>query len=248
MGGAKFAQDIGDSSSSKKYSSTESSITATLRDDHYDTDGKYIFEDVSRTIDSAVIVGLNSGYDEDIDGNSWLAPTSVEVAGTASAYNTLFCTEYAVNNADTDGGVAGVLYGRYGGDNYAGGNPWVLSTAALAQLLYRGASSILDSGLPSTDALDAWAVALNLGKSASDLPSDPSALATLFAASGDGVLLRLRKHVEADGFHLAEQMDRDTGKQMSASDLTWSYAEVLNAMDKRVEFMTNLSTKKAGRR
>lgn len=245
--GARFAQDMGDSSSSTKYSSVESTIAATLRDDHYDTNGKYIFEDVSRTKDSAVIVGLNSGYDEDIDGNSWLAPTSVEVAGTVSAYNTLFCTEYAVNNADTDGGITGVLYGRYGGDNYAGGNPWVLSTAALAQLLYRGASYILDNGLPSTDALDMWATALNLGKGASDLPSDPSAVATLFAASGDGVLLRLRKHVEADGFHLAEQIDRNTGKQISATDLTWSYAEVLNAMDKRAEFMTKVADKRVSK-
>jgi hypothetical protein len=33
-----------------------------------------------------------------------------------------------------------VLIGRYPGDTYAGGNPWVLSTAALAQLLYRAAT------------------------------------------------------------------------------------------------------------
>jgi hypothetical protein len=44
----------------------------------------------------------------------------------------------------------------------------------------------------------------------------------VFAAQGDGVMLRLRSHVAGDGFHLDEQIDRNTGKQMSAEDLTWS--------------------------
>jgi len=49
--------------------------------------------------------------------------------------------------------------------------------------------------------------------------------------------------VNADGFHLSEQIDRNSGKQMSASDLTWSYAEVLNAMDKRATFMKKVAQK-----
>jgi glucoamylase len=64
------------------------------------------------------------------------APTSYEVAATVSSYNTLFCNEYKINNDDTAAGLPGVLYGRYGDDIYAGGNPWVLSTAALGQLFY----------------------------------------------------------------------------------------------------------------
>jgi hypothetical protein len=31
------------------------------------------------------------------------------------------------------------MYGRYHGDTYGGGNPWILSTGALADLFYRGA-------------------------------------------------------------------------------------------------------------
>ena len=49
----------------------------------------------------------------------------------------------------------------------------------------------------------------------------------------DGVLLRIRHHVEKAEFHLSEQLDRNTGEQLSAKDLTWSYAEVLKAMSKR---------------
>jgi GH15 family glucan-1,4-alpha-glucosidase len=52
-----------------------------------------------------------------------------------------------------------------------------------------------------------------------------------------GVMLRLRGHVEPEGFHLMEQIDRNTGVQSSAKDLTWSYAEVLNAMHFRGAYL-----------
>ena len=95
----------------------------------------------------------------------------------------------------------------------------MLSTAALASLFYRGASYILKNGVPTTQALAVWKTAFN---SASDLPTSATALAQVFAAQGDGVMLRLRQHVKPSGFHLDEQIDRNTGKEMSASDLTWS--------------------------
>jgi len=44
---------------------------------------------------------------------------------------------------------------------------------------------------------------------------------------------RLYHHVSGDDFHLNEQIDRNTGKQLGASDLTWSYAEVLAAVYSR---------------
>jgi len=48
--------------------------------------------------------------------------------------------EYAINQADNKAGLPGVLIGRYPGDSYAGGNPWQLLTAVLAELFYKGAS------------------------------------------------------------------------------------------------------------
>lgn len=62
----------------------------------------------------------------------------------------------------------------------------------------------------------------------------------MFLRAGDGVLLRVRHHVEPDGFHLAEQIDRNTGVQISALNLTWSYAETLSAMDSRSKFVAAL--------
>ena len=105
------------------------------------------------------------------------------------------------------------------GDSYFGGNPWVLSTAALASLFYRGAIEVLTSGVPVSEVLSIWQQAFN---APSALPSDKLSLAKVFAQQGDGVLLRLRAHVTARGFHLDEQIDRNTGAQISAEDLTWS--------------------------
>ena len=89
--------------------------------------------------------------------------------------------------------------GRYQGDTYAGGNPWVLSTAALGSLLYRAAAHVLskeEGGLPSEEARAEWKAALN---SKDDLPSDPAALASIFIAN-----VRTTRIPKSDiiGFHL----------------------------------------------
>lgn len=220
--GAAFARQMGDTVSADTYTKALNAINGTLYSKHFN--GGFVQECGSRTRDSACIVGFNDGYDET---DKLFHPSSAEVAKTVSSYNTMFCNEYSINTKDTSAGLPGVLYGRYQGDNYAGGNPWVLSTAALASLFYRGAASIAAGAVPSTADLALWKKAFN---SASDLPTAAASLAAVFAAQGDGVLLRLRSHVLARNFHLDEQIDRNTGAQISAKDLTWSYAEVLNAM------------------
>jgi len=224
--GAAFALQMGDTASANSWTNTMKTINSTLYSSHFN--GAFVQECGSRTRDSAVIVGFNDGYDS---ADQMFAPTSREVAMTVASYNVMFCNEYSINTKDTSSGLPGVLYGRYQGDTYAGGNPWVLSTAALASLFYRGAATIKSSGVvPTPEVLSLWQTAFN---SESALPTTAPALAAVFAAQGDGVLLRLRSHVTARSFHLDEQIDRNTGVQMSAKDLTWSYAEVLNAMHYR---------------
>lgn len=224
--GAAFATKMGDSVSAGKYMTTMAAINSTLYQSHFN--GGFVQECASRTRDSAVIVGFNDGFDE---SDGMFAPTSKEVAMTVSSYNTMFCNEYAINTADTTGGLPGVMYGRYQGDTYAGGNPWVLSTAALGNLFYRGAVYIVDNGLPDKEALGYWQQAFNTEIDLTAVRST-EALAQMFAAQGDGVLLRLRAHVEAEGFHLDEQIDRNTGVQTSAKDLTWSVSNSPSPMIK----------------
>jgi glucoamylase len=230
--GVQFAKDMGDSASASSYQTTLNAINASLYNNHYN--GAFVQECASRTQDTAVIVGFNDGYDESDD---LFNPVSLEVAKTVASYNTMFCNEYAINTADTSKGLPGVLYGRYSHDTYAGGNPWILSTAALANLFYRAAVYTAQKNtVPSSAVLAVWKSALN---APADLPTSPAALAQVFFNNGDGVMLRLRSHVSAKGFHLDEQIDRNTGAQCSAEDLTWSYAEVLNAMHSRNQFLSS---------
>jgi len=163
-----------------------------------------------------------------IHGSSVVKPSQTVIARTIEEYNKVFCQLYPVNSADTASGIPGILYGRYAADKYGssgpglGGNPWVLLTASVASLLYQNAQS---STSLQAEELDAWSSALNMkafGGSSLD-----------FIAAGDAVLARLHHHVQADDYHLFEQIDRVSGKQYNAGDLTWSYAETLSALLER---------------
>lgn len=52
-------------------------------------------------------------------------------------------------------------------------------------------------------------------------------------AAGDSVMTRLYSHVKNDDGEIDEQIDRETGAQKSAKNLTWSYANILNALHVR---------------
>jgi GH15 family glucan-1,4-alpha-glucosidase len=43
-------------------------------------------------------------------------------------------------------------------------------------------------------------------------------------------MFRLYEHVKAKNGHVDEQISKTTGDQVSAKDLTWSYANIFSAM------------------
>jgi glucoamylase len=69
---------------------------------------------------------------------------------------------------------------------------------------------------------------LNIEKDASPLEAAQAAF-----SAGDAVMNRLYKYVKNDGGHISEQIGRNSGAQTSAKDLTWSYANILSAMQQR---------------
>jgi len=223
--GSEFASSMGDSATADRYQK----LSATLKESsmaHWN--GAFVQEADGRTKDGAVIVAFNDGY---ISSDPVYCPTCDKVASTIKSYINLFCQEYSINQKDYQNGIGGVLFGRYHNDKYAGGNPWILTTAALAQLYYNGATMLLEENtLPTAEALHIWKEIFGIHPT---VTLSTFELAQVFASAGDGVLERIRHHVAGDNFHLDEQLDRNTGAQMSAKDLTWSYAETLMAMTKR---------------
>lgn len=80
---------------------------------------------------------------------------------------------------------------------------------------------------------------MNIDRSSSSIEFAQAAL-----NAGDAVMNRLYKYVKNDGGHIAEQIGRNSGLQTSAKDLTWSYANILSAMQQRQKSVTMLEMKK----
>jgi glucoamylase len=209
--GAKAAQKQGDSGRASTYAQAAQTVEASLSA-HF-SDG-WVFESTNRKLDTAVVEAFNVG---DM-GDGKFAPLSAEVVGTQLELSNSFCGIYDLNQQNAKAGTPGILYGRYPGDIYAGGNPWILLSATVATLFYRQAAAA-QAGAEVPAALEPL-----LGK----ITDGPKQL----LAAGDAIMNMLKKSLN-DGMHMAEQIDRNSGKQISAKDLTWSYVNALKAVKAR---------------
>ncbi|KAG6860218.1 hypothetical protein C0995_014028 [Termitomyces sp. Mi166 len=161
-------------------------------------------------------------------------PCSDKALASLKVYVDSFRAIYTINN-----GMAAhdaVATGRYPEDVYYGGNPWYLTTAAVAEQLY--------------DALIVWKAQksvnvtnISLAFFQQFLPSvkpgiyasSSKTYTTLVNAIGqhaDDFLAVNAEYTPADG-SLSEQYNRDTGVPLSAKHLTWSYASALTAFAAR---------------
>ena len=200
----------------------------------------------SSGLDSAIILGvLHAGFTE-----GEFSPTDDRVLATAQRLEESMQKIYAINQPGRFPGVAPAI-GRYPEDTYSGqpgipnGNPWVLTTAALAELHYRAATEIRAAGLFTLNAVNASFISsategffdplieevmsgrLNSVTLNSSQP-EFQMLITKLVDRGDAFMARIRIHAAADG-SLAEQIDRNSGYMCSARDLTWSYASLITA-------------------
>ena len=215
---SQFFSTHGDSGLAGRCSSVKAEVQASL-DGHWT--GTFLKESTNREKDSAVTHALSS-FDV-------YSLTDNKVTSTIQVLSQTFCNEYAINQAENKAGIPGNLYGRYPGDSYAGGNPWQLLTAVTAKIFYQGATTLAESnGFESIEDRQAWFSLLKLPESASFTQQVEAAI-----KAGDSIMYRLYQHVKNDGGHIAEQIDRNAGQQKSANDLTWSYANILSAMQHR---------------
>ena len=99
--------------------------------------GKFIYQCKNRQIDSSVIHAIAT-FARPVFG-----PSTNEAAATICVLCDAFYNEYPINQCDAT--VPGILIGRYPGDTYAGGNPWQLLTAVLAECFYLAAEETTKS-------------------------------------------------------------------------------------------------------
>jgi len=207
-------------------------LAATIRQNIFDKhfNGDYIFEAHGRDMDGSVLHAIAAF------GKTIWNPSHANVAKTIQAYTLGFCHEYAINQSDNKKKIPGVLIGRYPGDSYAGGNPWPLLTATLAETFYLGAQEFYQREntllRDSSDAgVQEWMRLLNLEGSNELLTM--AHLADAAVQAGDSVMYRMWNYVKNDDGRIDEQIDRNTGAQKSAKELTWSHANILHVMHTR---------------
>ena len=101
--------------------------------------GKFINGSKNRQRDGSVVLAIATF------GSYLFGPNSKEAVSTIKVLCRTFYWEYEINQTLNDKGVPGILIGRYPGDTYAGGNPWQLLTAILAECFYLAAEETIYS-------------------------------------------------------------------------------------------------------
>jgi glucoamylase len=231
--GAALAAQIGHTPSSKRYNAQAGNILCFLQTywnpaEGYitaNTGGGRSGKDSNTILASIHTWDINAGCDA-----ITFQPCSDRALSNLKVYVDSFRSIYPINSGiDVTSAVA---VGRYPEDKYYNGNPWYLSTFAVAEQLY--------------DALLTWefAGAINVTSTSLDFfrqfessigtgtyPSDSSQYSKLISAIkpfADGFVEIAAKYTPSAG-GLAEQFDKSTGQPLSAADLTWSYASVMTA-------------------
>lgn len=157
-------------------------------------------------------------------------PCSDKALANLKVYVDSFRSMYTINSGILENGA--VATGRYPEDVYQGGNPWYLTTFAVAEQLYdalvvwdkQGYLSVTDISLDFFRMFD-------MSISTGTYTTSSSVYGTLMCAIrsfADEFVAINANYTPSDG-SLAEQYSRTNGTPVSAVDLTWSYASALTA-------------------
>lgn len=181
-------------------------------------------------------------------------PCSPRALANHKVYTDSFRSVYSINSGIAQGKAVAV--GRYPEDSYYNGNPWFLTTLAAAEQLYDaiyqwqkvGSITITDVSLAFFKDVYSSAAVGTYASSTSTFSSIVSAVKTyadgyisvavclflrcyfpalLYRNIASNMFLQ-QSHAMTNG-SMAEQFGKSDGFQLSARDLTWSYAALLTA-------------------
>merc|ERR1712048_1526214 len=119
---------------------------------------------------------------------------SNEVVSTMVGLTETFCKEYGLNQEAAKQEIPGVLFGRYPGDTYDGGKPWILLSASVATLLYRQSAALAMGKTFAPEVVD---------KLKPIIGDDLTAQSLLGA--GDAIFNRMKTFL-SNGLHMNEQI------------------------------------------
>ncbi|KAJ3085682.1 glycoside hydrolase 15 protein [Quaeritorhiza haematococci] len=251
--GAAFAESMGDPGAAGFYREQAKALESAI-DLHWNAQGNFIreiidFDPNTHTRDGrnvGTVLAVIHGYNND----GFYSPTNERVLASAERLRQDFEAEYniAKTKVDDAGLPIGTPYGRYKEDVYDGsmqpgskGNPWFLATLAVAQMYYQaideynkvGTISITPVSLPFFQGLNIPNAAA--GATFTKGSAEFDGVINSLAENADMLIRRVKYHVGPTR-RMAEQYSREHGFQLSAENLTWSYASVLTLNNVRRHF------------
>lgn len=254
--GAALADRLGDPGAASFYRARAGELADALRR-HWDPRRGYlvaILDErgsplVSRSgLDSSVVIATLGGYA--IEGNAHqesLYPVDQEhVIATVAELEDVFAGLYPINDPGRD--IPGIAIGRYPEDDYNGhrkgalGNPWPSITLAFAMYHHKLADRyrkgrpihLTAASLPFFERLRIPRARLREGDTIQRGDPRFEAIAEAIERKGDAFLERVRYHANPDG-SMSEEINRFTGFQQGARDLSMSYAAFLLAAGMRAQ-------------
>ncbi|KDR82587.1 hypothetical protein GALMADRAFT_275746 [Galerina marginata CBS 339.88] len=161
-------------------------------------------------------------------------PCSDKALSSLKVYVDSFRSIYAINSGISAN--AAVATGRYPEDSYFSGNPWYLTTLAVAEQLYdalivwnrQGSLNVTTTSLAF---FQQFLPSVTVGTYASTTATF-AAVTDAVKNFADGTVAIVAKYTPANG-GLSEQYSKSNGVPTSATDLTWSYASTLTAIAAR---------------
>ncbi|CAI7639579.1 unnamed protein product [Penicillium glandicola] len=185
--------------------------------------------------DSNTLLGSIQTFDPEAGcDDTTFQPCSPRALANHKVVTDSFRSIYTINSGIAAG--TAVAVGRYPEDSYYNGNPWYLCTLAAAEQLYDaiytwerlGSLTITSVSLSFfTDVYSSAAVGTYASSSATY-----TAIVSAVKTYADGYVSVVEKYAPTTG-SLSEQFSRADGSQLSAADLTWSYAALLTANERR---------------
>jgi len=242
--GAALARRLHDEEAAKHYDRARKDLEIEINY-HHDYGREIILTTIDRNagidykhtnLDTATILGVLHGETQD----GFFALSSDVVLNTALELEKSFRKLYPIN----DGAQGAVAMGRYPEDTYDGyhtsglGNPWFITTHAMAEYYYRLRAELNEKGkihITPVNRIFYQSLADRVLSNTVEIHRNDSAFARILKGlfeKGDEYLERSRYHSPQDG-SLAEQINRVHGFNQGARDLTWSYSSFLTALRAR---------------
>ncbi|KAI0248612.1 glucoamylase [Lactifluus subvellereus] len=235
--GAVLAAQLGQTTSVDTYKTQATNLLCFLQT-YWNPEGGYITANTgggrSGKDSNTVLASIHTWDIEAGCDATTFQPCSDKALSNLKVYVDSFRAIYPINAGIN--ATSAVAVGRYPEDVWYWGNPWYLSTFAVAEQLYDALHTWASVGsLQVTDISLAFfrqfAPSITPGTYDSGT-SQYSQLTSAIATFADGFVEVAAKYTPPNG-GLSEQYQNKTGAPLSAADLTWSYASVMTAGDSR---------------